>query len=82
MMNVLFMIGRGDEEPEIIDTLLDVERVPDRPEFDYAPGENLILSDCGFEDMKWRDGVYSGHETYQLFKVRTLSLVSLFIETI
>lgn len=53
MMNVLFMIGRGDEDPSVIDDLLDVEKVPTRPEYDYAPGENLILSDCGFEDMKW-----------------------------
>ena len=69
MMNVLFMIGRGDEPPEIIDTLLDVEKVPTRPEYDYAAGENLILSDCGFEDMQWRDSVYSSNETYLLFKV-------------
>ena len=27
MMNVLFMIGRNDEEPSIIDDLLDVENV-------------------------------------------------------
>jgi tRNA pseudouridine38/39 synthase len=69
MMNVLFMIGRGDELPSIIDDLLNIEKVPTRPEYDYAPGENLILSDCGFEDMKWKDSIYSSHESYSLFKV-------------
>ena len=54
-MNVLFIIGRGDEEPSIIDDLLNIEKVPTRPEYEYAPGENLILSDCGFEDMQWKD---------------------------
>jgi tRNA pseudouridine38/39 synthase len=53
MMNVLFMIGRRDEEPSVIDDLLNIEKVPTRPEYEYAPGENLILSDCGFEDMCW-----------------------------
>jgi len=33
-----------------------------------APGENLILSDCGFEDMKWKESIYESHETYTLFK--------------
>ena len=69
MMNVLFMIGRGDEDPSVIDDLLDVEKIPSRPEYDYAPGENLILSDCGFEDMQWQEGVYASHESYSLFKV-------------
>jgi tRNA U38,U39,U40 pseudouridine synthase TruA len=69
MMNVLFMIGRGDEEASVIDDLLDIEKVPSRPEYDYAPGENLILSDCGFEDMQWQEGVYASHESYGIFKV-------------
>jgi tRNA pseudouridine38/39 synthase len=73
MMNVLFMIGRGDEPPEIIDQLLDVSKLPTRPEYDYAPGENLILSDCGFEDMRWKDTLYASHESFSLFKVRFLA---------
>ena len=83
-MNVLFMIGRGDEPPSIIDDLLDIEKVPSRPEYDYAPGENLILSDCGFEDMHWKEGsVYASHESFNLFKVRYYSfLLWNIIETI
>ena len=72
-MNVLFMIGRGDEEPSVIDDLLNIEKVPTRPEYDYAPGENLILSDCGFEDMRWQESIFASNESYSLFKV-SLSL--------
>jgi tRNA pseudouridine38/39 synthase len=74
MMNVLFMIGRGQEEPSIIDRLLDVKTLQSRPDYDFAPGENLILSDCGFEDMKWRDGIYASYESYSLFKVSKTTL--------
>jgi tRNA pseudouridine38/39 synthase len=72
MMNVLFMIGRGDEEPSLIDNLLDIQKIPTRPEYDMAPGENLILSDCGFEDLKWQTGVYASHETFNVAKVSQL----------
>ena len=78
-MNVLFMIGRGDEEPSIIDDLLNIEKVPTRPEYEYAPGENLILSDCGFEDMQWKDQIYSSHDSYNLFKVSKQNLIILAI---
>lgn len=53
MMNILFMIGKHLEAPDIIDRLLDVEKVPSKPKYDFAPGENLILTDCGFEDVTW-----------------------------
>ena len=52
-MSVLFMIGRAAESPEIIDKLFDIETIQDRPNYDFAPGENLILTDCGFEDITW-----------------------------
>jgi tRNA pseudouridine38/39 synthase len=31
MMSVLFMIGKGEETPEIIDQLFDVDRLVSRP---------------------------------------------------
>eukprot|EP00353_Schmidingerella_taraikaensis_P007988 CAMPEP_0185584082 /NCGR_PEP_ID=MMETSP0434-20130131/30016_1 /TAXON_ID=626734 ORGANISM="Favella taraikaensis, Strain Fe Narragansett Bay" /NCGR_SAMPLE_ID=MMETSP0434 /ASSEMBLY_ACC=CAM_ASM_000379 /LENGTH=95 /DNA_ID=CAMNT_0028203617 /DNA_START=499 /DNA_END=786 /DNA_ORIENTATION=+ len=68
MMNVLFMIGKHLEAPQIIDRLLDVEKVTDRPNYDFAPGENLILTDCGFEDITWQNTLYGDFETYANFK--------------
>ena len=55
MMFVILKIGKGKESPDIIDRLLDVEAITDRPNYDFAPGENLILTDCGFEDITWRN---------------------------
>lgn len=52
-MGLLFKIARGDESPSTIDRLLDVENFPNSTLHEMAAGENLILSDCGFEDMKW-----------------------------
>lgn len=69
-MNVLFMVGRGDELPNIIDELLDVASVSERPDFDMAPGENLILSDCGFEDLNWETSVFAAHNSFNTAKVR------------
>lgn len=72
MMSVLFMIGRGDESDQIIDDLFDVDSVQIRPEYEMAPGENLILSDCGFEDLNWNSGVFVCHETFSIQKVSSL----------
>jgi tRNA pseudouridine38/39 synthase len=70
MMQMLFMVGKGAEEPEVIDLLLDVEKCPKKPHFYLAPAENLLLSDCGFEDLTpemWRhdEGAY---EVFSHFK--------------
>ena len=53
MMAVLFMIGRGIEHESVIDEMLDVEKITEKPNYAKASGENLILSDCGFEGIKW-----------------------------
>ena len=68
MMSVLFMIGKTSESPDIIDKLLDVESIQDKPNYDFAPGENLILTDCGFEDITWTNQLYPDYETYANFK--------------
>ena len=55
MMSVLFMIGRGEEPLSVIDQLFDTETLLDRPNYDFAEGNNLILSDCGFEGISWKN---------------------------
>ena len=57
MMAVLFLIGRGEDNESIIDLLFDVETLKDqRPNYDIAPENNLILSECGFDDIQWKEG--------------------------
>ena len=67
-MSILFKIGKHLEAPEIIDQLLDVEKVTEKPNYDFAPGENLILTDCGFEDITWVNTLHGDYDTYANFK--------------
>lgn len=39
--SILFLIGRGKEEPKLIDELFDVEKVKGRPQFPISSGRNL-----------------------------------------
>lgn len=53
MMSVLFLVGQGLEEPEIVRDLLDVTKVDARPEFPMASELPLLLYDCEFEGLEW-----------------------------
>lgn len=54
MMAVLFIIGRGEDDETVIDLLFDIEKFSDqRPNYDIAAENGLILSDCGFDDLEW-----------------------------
>ncbi|CAH0493462.1 unnamed protein product [Peronospora farinosa] len=50
MMEVLFLIGSGSEEPSIIPQLLDIAQTPRKPQYDMASGLPLVLHDCHFAD--------------------------------
>ena len=58
IMAVLFHVGRGLEQPEVVAALLDVERVAGRPEFAMASDVPLVLYQCEFGpgDVDWRFG--------------------------
>ena len=77
MMAILFMIGKKKEPVDIITQLLDVERVKERPNYKIAPGDNLILSECGFEGLNWQNSnFYADLENYttiqQLYQTATI----------
>lgn len=57
MMAVLFMIGRGQEDPCIVDALLDIEKVPGKPEYHFEDGFPLILDDCRFEGLEFKASI-------------------------
>ncbi|KAL0286237.1 UNVERIFIED_CONTAM: tRNA pseudouridine(38/39) synthase [Sesamum calycinum] len=54
MVAVLFLIGQGLESPNVIDELLDVERMPRKPQYTMAPEIPLILQSCEFEGLNFR----------------------------
>jgi hypothetical protein len=44
-----------------------VNKIKERPNYDIADGENLILSDCGFEDIEWKNcNFFADYDTYNL----------------
>ncbi|KAG0249183.1 tRNA pseudouridine synthase 3 [Actinomortierella ambigua] len=54
IMSVLFAIGQGLEEPDVIDTMFDLEKCPAKPSYDMAADLPLVLYDCHFEGLDWR----------------------------
>ncbi|KAI8637665.1 pseudouridine synthase [Parasitella parasitica] len=72
MMSVLFLVGQGLEAPEIVRDLLDIEKVPSKPNFPMASDLPLVLYDCEFKGLEWTysfcDSVYdpfpSSYRTY------------------
>ena len=70
MMAVLFMIGRQDDDETVIDLLFDIEKIKDqRPNYDIAPENGLILSECGFDDVEWTNAsLQSDVETFNVFR--------------
>lgn len=68
MMSVLFMIGKGQEEMNVINTLLDIELIKERPNYEIADGQNLILSECGFEGISWKNhNLFADIETFKVY---------------
>ena len=67
-MAVLFIIGRGDDDESVIDLLFDTEKFTERPNYDIASENGLILSECGYDDISWENSLQSDIETYNIFK--------------
>ncbi|KAK7279769.1 hypothetical protein RJT34_24826 [Clitoria ternatea] len=53
MVAVLFMVGKGLESPNVIDTLLDTRRILRKPQYLMASEVPLVLRSCEFEDIKF-----------------------------
>eukprot|EP00667_Euglena_gracilis_P011912 EG_transcript_12208 len=54
MMQVLFEVGAGLEEPDVVAHLLDVDKVKNKPQYPLASEAGLILWDCQFQNIQWR----------------------------
>ncbi|XP_061345179.1 uncharacterized protein LOC133291022 [Gastrolobium bilobum] len=53
MVSVLFMVGKDLESPNVIDMLLDTNRIPRKPQYTMASEVPLVLQSCEFEDIKF-----------------------------
>lgn len=57
----LFLVGRGLEEPELIENLLDTVKNPSKPTYAMGDPLPLTLHECGYpEPLDWRIGGYDG----------------------
>ena len=54
---VLFDVGVGDEDPEVVPWLLDVEAHPRKPRYEPATEVGLVLWDCRFDGVEWSSTV-------------------------
>ncbi|KAG0263135.1 tRNA pseudouridine synthase 3 [Mortierella polycephala] len=54
MMAVLFSIGQGLEEPEVVDQMMDLKQFPAKPNYDMASDLPLVLYNCHFENLEWQ----------------------------
>ena len=48
------MVGRGQEQPEVMQRLLDVSQTPCKPQYSMAPEDPLLLYACEFGDINWQ----------------------------
>ncbi|XP_078284567.1 tRNA pseudouridine(38/39) synthase [Rhinoraja longicauda] len=53
MAAVLLLVGRGLEELDVVDRLLDVESNPCKPQYSMAVDYPLVLHDCSYENLEW-----------------------------
>lgn len=49
---ILFMIGRGLEHPDVVKEMLDVMNHPGKPGYRLADDKPLVLHDCGYPNLK------------------------------
>ena len=56
MVAVLFMVGRRDEDPGVVELLLDVEKTPRKPSYEMASELPLVLFRCSFAEdaLTWQ----------------------------
>lgn len=62
---ILFLIGQGQEEPSVINELLDVEKFPGKPAYSLADEAPLVLHKCEYKQMETS---YSAANLWEVFR--------------
>lgn len=53
IMSILFLVGQRLEEPTIVKDLLNIEKIPSRPDYPMASELPLLLYECEFDGIDW-----------------------------
>ena len=64
IVSILFMVGRGQEEPSVVSELLNVGKHPGKPSYPLAPERPLVLHRCGFHDLRVGHTVHNMWSTH------------------
>lgn len=54
IMAVLFLVGEGREQPEIIQQLLNISTQPAKPSYNMADDRPLVLHHCGYDRLHFK----------------------------
>eukprot|EP01067_Filipodium_phascolosomae_P007337 Filipodium_phascolosomae@DN5845_c0_g1_i1.p1 len=82
MMSLLFMIGYGQEEPQIIETLLDIDKTPEKPLYNIADPGGLVLYDCLYDNFSFDKDSETGEcacsqfESHRAVTIRNLAILN------
>ena len=52
IVQVMFFVGKGLEDPSVVDELFDVEKMPRKPNYKMADDFPLVLHRCEFNDLR------------------------------
>ena len=55
LVAVLFLVGQGLEKPSVVKDLLDVQKMPRRPNYELAAAGPLVLYNCAFSENEEND---------------------------
>lgn len=58
IMSILFLVGSRKEKPDIVRSLLDIEKCPARPNYTRASPLSLCLFDCKYDPKDLPQGFY------------------------
>ena len=70
IMAVLFAVGKGQENPDIVEDLLDVEQCPCKPNYDLADPSGLVLLDAEFRDSTVVEPSVKGAPEVQVYRIQ------------
>ncbi|CAL5221610.1 g3830 [Coccomyxa viridis] len=68
MAAVLLMVGRGLEQPSVVQRMLDIETTRQKPQYNMAAEEPLLFYRCAFDGLEWQRSLYSHVATKSLLQ--------------
>ncbi|XP_014355329.2 tRNA pseudouridine(38/39) synthase, partial [Papilio machaon] len=69
IMGLLLLIGEGNEEPDVISKLLDVENYPRKPQYNMALDLPLNLYNCSYDLEDSNEWIYDFNELKSVIKI-------------